>query len=250
MIHCKVCNAEMDEPEDTGDVVESPGLRAFIESARNSICCDDCIEAMDRRRAIDDRFRWAIESGDIPPPMWHQGFKHSDQAIEALNPAAWAAARSYRRTDGSLWVSGSPGVGKSRMAAAIAHKAIVSGVTACFVPIRAVVVALQKFDDGRVMLARWGSCGLLVLDDIDKMTPTQNNLMGLWEILNTRAASDLRTIITANVTPGKLMEQWQGEAKEYSTRTLAILDRLKPCTLIEMNGKSQRGAFSRMEVTE
>lgn len=254
---CRICGQPVPPVEalsdsEWGEI--APAFRAMLERAAEAVCCDSCIEtheagarAAAAKQAIADAISKAIHIKDLPADIMAHGFRHSEPEKEAMNPNAWATARTYKRADGNLWIHGTHGTGKTRLAHAVIHRAVSRGIPCACVSALALVAKLQTFDKGRDALDRWQAVPVLLFDDIDKMPPTTNNLTALWHLFDARKADNLTTICTANRNVDALSSAWALRSLDDTETIAAALDRLKPCLILEMTGKSQRGDFRKVK---
>ena len=214
--------------------------------------CPDCLQKAEaafarrkRQQQTYERISEGIGYGDLPANMETYGFHHSKPEIEQQNTQAWTHGRAWTPVEPSLWLWGNPGCGKSFLALSMARKAIYNGLSVCHVNARRLVTTLQRFEDGIESMGRWKSSRLLVLDDIDKMNVSDYNITGLWELFDARATNNYPTIVTSNWEPIALRKSWASHVSN-PTQVTATLDRLKPCTIIEMTGQSNRGEVKRL----
>jgi len=216
--------------------------------------CSDCLAAEEaaflrrqRQNRTFERISEGISYGDLPSNMANYGFHLSKSEMEERNAHAWAHGRAWRPSDASLWLWGIPGCGKSFLSLSMARKAIYNGLSVCHVNARRLVTTLQRFNDGSEAIDRWKMARLLVLDDIDKMNVSDFNVSGLWELFDARATNGWPTIVTSNLDPLAIRKMWTTEVSN-PTQVSATLDRLKPCTIIEMTGQSNRGEVTRLPI--
>lgn len=228
--------------------------KCTIELERESITglCAQCLEAEEaaflrrqRQTRTFERISEGIGYGDLPANMANYGFHLSQPEKEADNSHAWAHGRVWKPFDASLWLWGIPGCGKSFLALSMARRAIYNGMSVCHVNARRLVATLQRFSDGFETVERWKMARVLVLDDIDKMNVSDFNISGLWELFDARATNQFPTIVTSNLDPLAIRKMWTAEVSN-PTQVSATLDRLKPCTIIEMTGQSNRGEVVRL----
>ena len=249
---CQICG----KPVEVEDMPDDPDRGALLQNALvkllTMVSCDECVDALVEKRQADQRrldIRTALESsvglGDLPHDIARFDIRQSAPDLEAKNLDTWAALRAYKRSDGCLWLWGPPGCGKSHAALSLLYKGAMRGLKVACVSSRRFTVTLQKFDDGRATIERWQYADLLCIDDLDKLHATENNLSGLWELLDVRTSRQLPTIVTSNLDRPKLRELWF-EKCENDTLPAAVLDRLKPCLILEMQGVSLRGQVVRL----
>lgn len=249
-MNCRVCGNEIEAID--AATIEDDSLAAVIAALESAVVCDECFArhvadqaAQNRVQAKIERVREAVALGDLPESFRSFKFAASKPEIEQLNQAAWDYARTWRRDSGNLYIQGTPGSGKTRLGLALLNKAADHGVSAAIVTPTGIQAALHEFQHGRAKLDRWAGVGLLLLDDIDKVSITDFSLAGIWELFNERCARNLRIIITANVSIRSLTEIWIAKSNNR-TMVTATIDRLAPCKVVEMTGESNRGAFTKL----
>lgn len=218
--------------------------------------CNPCLELAERgfqkrkrQEETEARIAEGIAMLDLPPNMRSYGFPLSTPDIESENAAAWEFARNWKPTSESIWLWGAPGCGKSFLALSIARRALWNSLTVCHVNARRLVTTLQRFEDGHETIHRWKLARVLILDDIDKLKVSETNVTGLWEVLDARVSNGYPTIVTSNWDPKLLRTTWSEQLHTNPTQVTATLDRLKPCTIIEMKGGSNRGEVTRLTGT-
>jgi DNA replication protein DnaC len=122
--------------------------------------------------------------------------------LRALMPAIMGYAR---RPDGWLTLLGSYGVGKTHLAAAIAHEALGRGETVLFAVVPDLLDHLRATFgpqstvgyDERFELVR--GVPLLVLDDLGAESATPWACEKLYQLVNHRYANRMATVITSNL---------------------------------------------------
>ena len=134
----------------------------------------------------------------------------------------------------NLVLIGPSGVGKSHLASALCHKAIQKGIPTAFISCFDLVNKLKRSTNKLTMLNYYSTIGLLCLDELGYVFPTQEQANDIFQIISKR--SELAsTIVTTNLIPS----QW-GKIFEASTAT-AILDRLNlNGSFITCEGRSYR----------
>lgn len=163
----------------------------------------------------------------------------SDPEIETKNPEAYAAARSW---DGqsSLFIHGPVGVGKTHIALCLLKKEFIHGYNVGIVSARRFCKTTDRFDEGGGILKKWNKTSLLLVDDLDKAVWTPERLGALWELFDIRRQEGLITIVTSNVPIQAIRAMLRDGTPGNLSLADATLDRLKPCTTIELKGGSLR----------
>jgi DNA replication protein DnaC len=208
--------------------------------------CDACnailekeFEDRNKRELLEQRLKDYKASGVLSVAfelVWNEG---SDPSCEAQNAKAWNAIHTFPGFC-NVYLHGPSGVGKTygglyMLAQRFNQFRSVGEVTA-----HRLVEWRRTHWEGR-RFESWCRVSWLLIDDIDKADYSHGRLMTLWEVLNLREAQRKRTIITSNLTPHEL-EDYFRRLETNSSQTTAIMDRLKPVEVIEMKGKSLRGA--------
>lgn len=195
----------------------------------------------ERKRFFMDRYRDLVGRGLIRENFLAAGFQNSDKEVEILNPQAWRTAREWPRSQ-NLYIHGPVGTGKSFLALCALRKAFVdfNGHSVAEVSGRRFCKASDRFDEGGGMFHEWRRAKVLLIDDMDKADWNPARLSALWEILDDRMVCGRRTVVTANVAPAAIRDMLRQQAGSNTSMADAALDRLKPCTTIELKGKSLR----------
>jgi DNA replication protein DnaC len=131
-------------------------------------------------------------------------------------PAAWQMAHAFAmRPQGVLVLYGSYGTGKTHLLAAIANAVSVSGQRCRFASTTLLFGAIQERIgqglDYLDLFRRATSAPFLLLDDLDKLKPSEFREETLYTILNGRSVAGLPLAITSNNPPDKLAP-WIGGA--------------------------------------
>jgi DNA replication protein DnaC len=169
-----------------------------------------------------------------------------DRTFEAYrvtpeNKEAYDLARAYPATEGkqSILFAGTPGTGKTHLAAAIAieqvnqQKAVIFGTVPTILGRIKSTFSGEGATETEVKNAIMG-CSLLVLDDLGKEKPSEWVEETLYEIINARYVRKLPVIITTNVGLSAVERRypWNGEA---------IVSRLfEMCAGVQLVGKDFR----------
>lgn len=126
-------------------------------------------------------------------------------AIEECD--AMKAAREWMSTGGgTLLLAGSPGTGKTVAATWCVREVCQGGEVGYFR--RATEIArLSSFDSGAEEIDRLRDCALLVVDDLGSENMTGHARGLLFEILDHRHESYLRTVITTNLKRAEIREK-------------------------------------------
>ena len=139
-----------------------------------------------------------------------ENFLCSRQPLASATARAWAS-----RPQGVLALYGSYGTGKTHLLAAIANANASRGAACRFASTTLLFGAIQERigqgEDYLDLFRRATSAPLLLLDDLDKLKPSEFREETLYTILNGRSVSGLPLALTCNHAPDKLAP-WIGGA--------------------------------------
>jgi DNA replication protein DnaC len=136
---------------------------------------------------------------------------HQERQLEAYELAQAFAAHP----EGTLALYGLFGTGKTHLLAAIANAVTAAGYRCRFTSVVSLFDALQERiqlgQDYHELLRQAIGAELLVLDDLDKLKPSEFREETLYKILNGRSVTGLPLALSANSAPDELV-RWIGEA--------------------------------------
>jgi DNA replication protein DnaC len=131
-------------------------------------------------------------------------------------PAAWEMAQAFAASPrGTLAFYGSFGTGKTHLLAAIANAVTAVGHVCRFASVVSLFDAIGERigqgEDYHDLLRRSIQAPLLLLDDLDKLKPSEFREETLYKILNGRSSAGLPLALSANNAPDELV-RWIGGA--------------------------------------
>ena len=130
----------------------------------------------------------------------------------------------FLRKPANLVLVGGAGVGKTHLATALCHQAVLQGHQTVFITLFDFTSKLAKAKNPYTLIEYYAKVPLLCLDELGYVVPTKDQADALFQIVSKR--TELRTtIVTTNLIPS----QW-GKIFDSVTAS-AILDRLS------MNGR-------------
>lgn len=140
-----------------------------------------------------------------------------DKIMEFINS-------EWLRKPSNLIIIGPPGTGKTHIAIAICHEALIKGKQTIFITLFDLTVKLSRANNPFSLIEFYGKVPVLCLDELGYVIPTREQADWIFQIISKRAEL-ATTIITTNLIPsnwGKIFD---------SGIASAILDRLS------LNGK-------------
>lgn len=227
----RTCGMEFDlvSDEDPAPVIpgsDPPKRRKAGVNLAGAAICPSCEQAMDdeqERDARESAVRERVRESHLPADL--RGFTFEEMIAKGKRGEVIEAARTWASGKGTrgLLLHGRAGAGKTRLAATAAWDRLQAR------PIRYVSVAIliaqisASFSDkGRaeavgVLVGK----GPLVLDDLDKVAPTEWIRGQLFTAIDARVQAGSALLVTTNLEPVKLRERY-GEA--ITSRLLGYCD--------------------------
>jgi len=81
---------------------------------------------------------------------------------------------------------------------------------------------------------------VLAIDDVDKTVWRIDSLYALFHLIHKRHEAKLHTIITANITPGRMRDVW-GQVEGDQIIVTPMYDRMRDFQRVVLQGESLRG---------
>lgn len=157
------------------------------------------------------------------------------------NAIALTAVRAFAANRQSVMLYGGRGCGKTMLAAIMSNAALKNGEEVVFFSVAEMNTTLRAaINDGSLetQLRRMIKAAVLVLDDIGAEAATTWSMEQLFVIINGRYNDgDGRLIITSNVTPLELRQQWK-RINDVGERIFSRLSEM--CIFAEVNGSDRR----------
>lgn len=143
-------------------------------------------------------------------------------------------AANFDRQEKGLYLWGSYGVGKTHLAAAIANHLMLEGKTVIFLPITTLKDRIYKSYSNYTtdeIIDRVCRAQLVILDDFDKLNPTDNIKEVLFGLINRLYEAERKAVITANSNRSDLDAIYGG----------SIASRIaEMCAVFELEGRDKR----------
>ena len=240
--------------------------RSSVEGLEMACTCDAArladaqfdaeIEAGKRARTANaraERLQARLEASNLPEE-WHQRGLAAWRRRTPNEQAAYDAAVAFglRVKSGehpSLYIAGPIGTGKTMLASCLCVDLIKLGYSVLWSNVGDVLRSLRATFNGKdneeLVIERYTSPPILVLDDLGKERPTEWAAEQLFAILNRRYERSKTTIVTTNYGGTDLVcrltprPDSTGYADDTTAR--AIVDRLRgTANLIILEGESKR----------
>ncbi|MFC1799457.1 ATP-binding protein [Candidatus Eisenbacteria bacterium] len=171
--------------------------------------CEECLREL-RTQAPVPLGRQMTAAGLYGKNRGHSfsSFQPTDQVLAR----AFRAAQDFAKTPrGNLWLFGSPGTGKSHLAAAIVLTQIENGKNPIFaesaVFLQDLIDSFLSVDSPALRESKWATCSLLVLDDLGTEKLTERGLELLTVVINARNLHNRPTVVTSNLEPRDLHDK-------------------------------------------
>lgn len=138
------------------------------------------------------------------------------------------------------YVFGPVGAGKTHLACAAVRRALAAGGTARVTStVRLLADVRSAYGAEAAVLDSLAGCGLLVIDDLGKETPTAWTLSRLFRVVDDRYAGMRPMVVTSQLSLPDLAERLAGSGDEETAR--AIASRLaEACPRVRLDGPDRR----------
>lgn len=191
--------------------------------------CEPCEIAADEKRQAEklenDRIDRMVQSG-MPKALRNIG-------LDGFDPELVAVAQEWAAKGGGLCLTGPVGVGKTRLAAAACNLRFNRAGIRWISVARLMAQLRSGFgDDARAEASRIiAGTGAAVLDDLDKVNPSDYGREVLFAAIDGRVEAGSALIVTTNLPPSQIGE----------TLGDAIMSRLVGyCDVVQMAGRDRR----------
>jgi DNA replication protein DnaC len=205
---------------------------ASLEPGRDT--CDDCIAKARERNAAAARAQLLADAG-IPPTFasWTLASFEADRGRRAAAAAGrrWAAGELA-----ALHLFGETGTGKTSLAAAAAMAFLEAPARRSWRRRRlyfrtaadlaaGLSAGFQEPSYGAALALVRDVGAALVLDDLDKISPTRQTATRLWEAIDGRLRNETPLLITSNGTVKDVVSGWPDHFQESIASRLAVCER-------------------------
>jgi DNA replication protein DnaC len=200
--------------------------------------CDPCVarqEVLERQEAAKRaQHDFEVRLRNIPTDLRRFTFADSPAPEAAITAAQmWARGEIQQ-----LLLCGPVGTGKTGLAASAVRERCERGATTWVSVPRMLANLTASFgdEDRAEALSAMTGHGAIVLDDLDKMRAGPTAAASIFAAIDGRIQSGAQILVTANKTPAQIASTIGDEFG------MAIGDRLRAFTAIEVGGPSQRKA--------
>jgi DNA replication protein DnaC len=212
---CNRCGKELQlrAEDETGEPLELDERgRKLAERMAALIICNGCAaryqeaeERQDQQAASEGRLR----ASGLPLPLrgleWTDLVRQGKREVAIAAAIQWANAKPEEARGLYLW--GPTGTGKTRVAATAAFHRLTSGHSLKWISVAVLLARLEgSFADNERQHALdvLTGAGAIVLDDIDKVNPSEAKRAQLFAAIDRRVDAGVPMLITGNLSPTKL----------------------------------------------
>lgn len=188
----------------------------FIGSRRCK-CHNDLLKDIERSNLakiapIEDCTFETFDTRYYPDQVMENGISPRDKA-EKIKSSCSRYAVNFSRASKNIMFMGGTGLGKTHLSLAIANVVINKGCSVVYGTAQNILSDLQNENFGRDDNLRYYeravlNCDLLILDDLGTEFKSSYTVACLYNIINTRLAAKLPTIISTNFTLDELEEKY------------------------------------------
>ncbi len=196
-------------------------VEGFSEAERKFL---DRFLREEHRSRESRRTAYLMKMSGIGRPKLLDDFDWSFNPLIPRDKITEYANTEFLKKPSNLVLIGAAGVGKSHLATALCHQAVVAGHQTVFITLFDFTAKLSKSKNPYTLIDYYAKVPLLCLDELGYVVPTKEQADAFFQIISKR--TEIRTtIVTTNLIPS----QW-GKIFDSVTAS-AILDRLS------MNGR-------------
>lgn len=206
------------------------------------------IKRLKAEKEKQERIKQLYTKSGMPTRL--KGYTFSNFKVNSTNQKQWLKAQEYAqkclsgKTQGSLFIAGKVGAGKTHLASSIANAFILDEKPVIFGTLINLLGEIKDSykDDSETegnIIRRYSSIPLLVIDDLGKEKPSEWTLEKLFTIINNRYENNLPVVITTNYNRDQLTERLSNGSNDVIAES--IISRLYAmCSGIYLGGKDKR----------